>query len=377
MSPYLLIYIYVIFVACMSWHLKRDVIHHLYIITMLLLCSFLALHYGQGSDYFSYERMFNYWRDVHSLNAFVYASSNMHGEILWHGIEWLCSKLNMNFQCFIVLLAIIEFYELYRYVNLYCQYNRIWAILLTFPTIYLTFMFGAIRQGLVICTFMGYMLPFLTEKKLIKYYVCAILMLLIHSSAIVFFIIPIFILLKIKMLYGCIAIALGLSWILGASSSQILLHFTPFIKNIVARMGEYSIYIPAICERMVMFVLITYLYYKKRHLNSQIDNIFYKIYTCSIIIYCLFINYSLTASRLSFALRTVEIALIIHSLNKLPEIRKLICFVLLMFNILMCCKNLTAYLYQGGYEGIKFWNYPYISVFNKDAILKYNVKYLY
>ena len=371
MSPYLLIYIYVVFLACISWRLQQDKVHNIYIITMLLLCSFLALHYGQGSDYFAYENTFSYWSKIPDLSAFLHSVNNMHGEILWHGICWSLNKLNITFQGFIILLAIFEFYALHRYIIYFCQYNKMWGILLIFPSIYLTYMFGAIRQGLVVCIFMGYMLPFLIRYKLLSYYICASIMMLIHSSAIAFFIIPIIMQIKIKTLYWFIFISIFMGLVVGPSMPFVVSSIFPIIDDIIVRMGKSTVFLPAIAERTIMFIIITYLYYKNQYMNTPLDKKFYKIYIYSIMLYCLFINYSLTASRLSFATRTVEVALVIHYINKLPEFRKIICCIILTLNIIMCCKNLTSYIYQGGYKDTYFWNYPYVTIFNKEQIFRY------
>lgn len=371
MSPYLLLYVYITAVACVSWRLKKSIVDVIYSITLLILFLFLTMRYGQGTDYFAYEYLFNYWKGISDINEFLTELNYIHGELLW---SWLGNifneKFKLDFQYFVCLLALIGVFELYQYFNRYCQANKMWAILLAFPTLYLTYMFSGVRQALVICTFMGVMLPLLEKKRLLKYYLCAFIMMFIHSSAIALFIIPVVIMFRVKALFLGILISLIVGIMLGASMSQIVSETIP-IRNILARMGALHVFFPAIAERFLMFVFISYLYHKKKFMNSSTDKMFYKIYMCSVMIYLLFINYSLVASRLSVAPRMVEIALILHCINKLPKMRGAICCIILILNVAMYCKNINAYINQGGYHNVNIFTYPYVSIYNKDMIHRY------
>lgn len=373
MSPYLFLYIYIAVFACISWRLRKNSANVIYFITLFFLFLFLALRYGQGTDYFAYEYLFNYWKgkDIYNINEFLEELNYIHGEFIWSWLGYILNEtLKLNFQHFVCLLAVFVVCELYCYFNRYCRPNKMWAILLAFPTLYLTYMFSGLRQGLVICTFMGVMLPLLQTKQLLKYYLCAFIMMFIHSSAIALFIIPVIIMFRVKTLFLGILISLIVGITLGASMSQIVSETIP-IRNILARMGVLHVFFPAIAERFLMFVFISYLYHKKKFMNSSTDKMLYKIYMCSVMIYLLFINYSLVASRLSVAPRMVEIALILHCINKLPKMRGAICCLILVLNIVMYCKNINAYINQGGYQNVNIFTYPYVSIYNKDMIHRY------
>ena len=188
MSLYLLLYVYIVIFACVSWFLNKKVVNFISFVTLIILFLFLAMRYGQGVDYFGYEILFNYWKNTSNIDEFIKEVNNIHGEYLWSWLGYVFNNiLKLDFQYFVCLLAIIGIYELYCYLNCYCRANKMWAILLAFPTLYLTYMFNAMRQGIVICTFMGIMLPLLVEKKFFKYYFCTLIMLFVHTSAIVFF----------------------------------------------------------------------------------------------------------------------------------------------------------------------------------------------
>lgn len=365
-----MLYACIVLIACVSWHLQNHSKEIVVRVLILYLCIFIAIHYGQGADYFAYEFMFNYWRNTVNFNEFISKLNSIHGEYLWSFCGYICNQWGVNFQYFIAILAIIEIFALCSYLNQYCHVNKLWAILLFFPTLYLTYMLGAIRQGLVICTFMGVMLPLLEKKQLLKYYLCAFIMMFIHSSAIALFIIPVIIMFRVKTLFLGILISLIVGITLGASMSQIVSETIP-IRNILARMGALHVFFPAIAERFLMFVFISYLYHKKKFMNSSTDKMLYKIYMCSVMIYLLFINYSLVASRLSVAPRMVEIALILHCINKLPKMRGAICCIILVLNVVMYCKNINAYINQGGYHNVNIFTYPYVSIYNKDMIHRY------
>lgn len=369
MSPYLLLYAYIAVFACISWRLKKNVVNLIFFVTLLILFLFLSLRYGQGTDYFGYELLFNYWKNISDMEEFLTELNYIHGEYLWNSLGYLFNKIKLNFQHFICVWAIVGIYGLYRYINRYCRENKMWAVLLAFPTLYLTYMFSGLRQSVVICTFIGIMLPWLENKKLFRYYLCACVMILIHSSAVSLCIIPIITKLSVRTL----SIGVWLSLFIGISLNSLLSQIAPHmpIRNLLARMGEYNIFFPAVAERIFMFIFVSTLYYKKCLLNSKTVVLFYKIYIYSVMLYLLFISYSLVASRLSIAPRMVEIALIVRFMDKLPKTRGVICAVILTLNILIYCKNINSYIWQGEYQNVNILNYPYINIYNKDIIHKY------
>lgn len=380
MSLYLLLYVYIVIFACVSWFLNKKVVNFISFVTLIILFLFLAMRYGQGVDYFGYEILFNYWKNTSNIDEFIKEVNNIHGEYLWSWLGYVFNNiLKLDFQYFVCLLAIIGIYELYCYLNCYCRANKMWAILLAFPTLYLTYMFNAMRQGIVICTFMGIMLPLLVEKKFFKYYFCTLIMLFVHTSAIVFFAIPFLIMFRVRTLFIGLSLTIilgGTGIVLGSSYMTQVISTTIPVRNLLARIGYFHVFLPAVAERIFMFALISYLYYRKRLQNSKTDEMFYRIYICSLMLYFLFIGYSLVASRLSIAPRIVEIALIVNFLNKLPKIRSIICCIILILNVLMYCKNIDYYIKQGGYQNINILNYPYVSIYNKDMITRVTLSYV-
>ena len=369
MSPYLLLYVYIVVFACISWRLKKNVVNLICFITLSILFLFLSLRYGQGTDYFGYELLFNYWKDISNIGDFRANLNDVHGEYLWSVLGYSFNKANLSFQFFIIVLAIVEIYMMKLYLDFYCSANMMWAILMLFPTTYLTYMFSGLRQGLVICIFAGIMLSLLRKRKIVEYYACAFLLMFIHSCSISLFVIPLFRYVRIKILaYVLIAsVAIG---ILSGPAMPYICTALP-IRNLLARIGSEQIYLLAVVERIFMFTIVSLLYYKISP-TSDICKMLYKIYIYSLSVYFIFIWYSLIASRLNSVPRIVEIALIIQCLSKLPKIRRIVCCILLFLNIAMYCKNVNSYIVQGDYtDSTKIWNYPYITIFNKESINQY------
>lgn len=363
MSPYLLLYFYVLFATGVSCYAKKSAAKCIYAFTMMMLFAFLALRYGQGTDYFTYESRYNYFQSVPNANRLMQVIAIDHMEPLWIFFAWCLGKANIDFQFFIIMLSIFEFYAICRYIKFYCPQNQMWAVLVMFPTLYLSYLYSGLRQALTICAFMGFLLPYLEQKKILRYCVCTAILMLVHTAAVAFFIVPIL----IKFKTGTLQLAIVIALAVGCA----LLCF-PQVTALIPYGKESKVSLLAVLERFVMFGFVTYLYYKKPQMNRPIDKLFYKIYVISIITYCFFIFSPTTASRLSFPMRTVEYALLAHCISKLRNMRQIIFPVILLLNIVMTCKNLDSYLWQGKYrDDVKFWNYPYVSIFNKEDIFKY------
>ena len=84
----------------------------------------------------------------------------------------------------VAVIALFQMLCIYRAIMKYSPY-KLFSLLLVYPTIYLTYFFSAIRQGIVIAFFLGFMLEWIFTDKWLKYVVSCLVLATFHSSALV------------------------------------------------------------------------------------------------------------------------------------------------------------------------------------------------
>lgn len=335
---------------------EKDKRHHLFYAAFLFLTIAICFRYGQGTDYFGY------------MNVFLRRD---HGEIGYTILQEVFGALGLPFELLAAVIALFQMLCIQRGIMKYSPY-KLFSLLLMYPTIYLTYFFSAIRQGIVIAFFLGFMLEWLFEDKWLKYVIACIILATFHSSALV--LLPLVIIKKIdnKMLWG----GLGAAALIG-----ILLFFIPAEWLSFIKIGAVQYHIQAIelsplglAERTVMFVMITYFYHKTRG-NIQIISeeqlrILYRIYFCGYILAVLFFPWQLLSSRMGAAMKAVELILIPVFACEEKQIRKYIVFFMTAYVLLMTTKNIQSYINQNNYEGYNVITYPYYSIWDKEEAKK-------
>lgn len=335
---------------------EKDKRHHLFYAAFLFLTIAICFRYGQGTDYFGY------------MNVFLRRD---HGEIGYTILQEVFGALGLPFELLAAVIALFQMLCIQRGIMKYSPY-KLFSLLLMYPTIYLTYFFSAIRQGIVIAFFLGFMLEWLFEDKWLKYVIACIILATFHSSALV--LLPLVIIKKIdnKMLWG----GLGAAALIG-----ILLFFIPAEWLSFIKIGAVQYHIQAIelsplglAERTVMFVMITYFYHKTRG-NIQIISeeqlrILYRIYFCGYILAVLFFPWQLLSSRMGAAMKAVELILIPVFACEEKQIRKYIVSFMTAYVLLMTTKNIQSYINQNNYEGYNVITYPYYSIWDKEEAKK-------
>lgn len=371
MGIYLIIYATLFIVGSFSFIIKKDskiLFNILFIIMAIILC----FRYGQGTDYFAYRYLYISSPTMLNFNNIYYNSNYYHGEIGWKIINNICHSLGMPYELFICILSIIELICIYRFIMLYCREYKCIALLLIYPTLYLTYMFSVIRQGLVICIFLGILLKLLIEKKYFKYSFIVLFLCSIHSATLLLLACPIIISFSNRTVYKCI----GFLSIIGICIS---FGFGRRIFNLFLNIGFLETYLTntnisylPLLERILMALIILYSYmiYKKNYSykNEQSLEIIMKLYMFGVGIYMLFFWSDIIASRLCYVFKPLEICLLIKMIFSLEKFRTLLIIIVLCLCTLMFVKNTDSYIKQGDYYEDKWYKYPYVSIFNKEKI---------
>ena len=130
-----------------------------------VLTLMLCLRFGQGADYYSYNSIFT-TMPLTLPELLTYRFGKV--EIGWRFLCAAFKLLGCSFPFMIFVLAILEMLLFLRFINRYCKY-KLFALFLGYHTFYLTYLFGALRQALVIALFLGLLLEWLLQGKYLRY----------------------------------------------------------------------------------------------------------------------------------------------------------------------------------------------------------------
>ncbi|HPS34167.1 MAG TPA: EpsG family protein [Oscillospiraceae bacterium] len=370
MSPYLIVYLFLLAAAAVSFIKKKDY-NFLFILSALVLTLFLVLRYGQGTDYFSYMRLYEEAPGgIIPDESFWTKNGNV--EIGWKLLEYAFQMINLPFWAFMAVIGAGSMLLLCRFAVKCCPGARTFALLLAFPTWYLTYLFSGVRQGLTICVFLGLMLPFLLEKKYWQYFAIGIACLFIHKASFIVLAAPVVMLLSQKAIW----------WILGGCAAAGVAVSIPLVSGLLGKISlalgkNYSfngfgdVSWIAAAERLVTFAVIAFVFYKYRKAQNEdkTADLIFKIYCYGLGVYLLLISSPLFASRMMFPLKMTEIILAGIFIVKMPKWRVAVFIFFAGLTAVMTWKNIGSYIEQGGYDNT-VQQYPYVSVLqNRQTIL--------
>ena len=366
MYIYLVAFLIILITALVS--LKRNISDFTIALIVIALTAMLVFRYGQGTDYFAYNYLIE--RNSAFQDAFTETSDN-HGEI---GFRILAVLFHGKSE---ILFSIISIYVMTMTAGFlwkHCK-NKAFTLLLFFPTVMLTYYFSAIRQGIVIATFLGLGISFVERKAWKRYLLMCLALSTIHTIALVLLAIPI---LSIISLKTEVAIFLPLSVIIGALIS---FPFTRQYLVLIPLIGKYLAIYPAssftytlLIKRVITIVIIMLLYYSWRsEVNTNDDDPWWiKAYIFGQIMFFALMPYILIATRVYICFKVLELWFVPNILLQNNRYKQIVVlyFVLLMTTVYV--GNINSYIREGVYrEEINCLNYPYVSVFNKDDIWKY------
>lgn len=365
MSLYHIVFLLLIFGVVIEYW-KRETPKGLYVVTFLVLTVMLCIRFGQGTDYAAY-RMIYYTMPANLPGAMAYAYAK--AEYGWRLITMVFRMANLPFEVFVFLLSAFQMLMLWRFINRYCKYKLL-ALFLGYHTLYLTYIFSAMRQGTVIIVFLGLLLQWLLDGKYFRYCIAVYLLMNIHSVAMVLYIPAIVVAIRFSVEHIIALVAIGFS--LGAVLS---IFDVGYILSAIGMSyaGESNISLIALLERIATFVLVTYMYYLyvDGQEPPQNDPFFklYKIYAFGILIYGVLMWSPLISSRTIFALKALEIPLICTCITKCRKGKTLA----LLYCVLLCTvlyvKNIDSSISQGEYFNTSVWNYPYYTIWDKEEAI--------
>ena len=352
---------------------KHSLDKYLARITIVILWLMLSFRYGQGTDYFSYNYLYKF---NENLSRAVNNYYNLHGEI---GFRILCALLKGNFSRFIFIFSTVQMLLLYKGMVENSE-KQMLTLLLFYPTLYLTYFFSVIRQGLALALCMGFMFKYFKQKKWIKYVLVCLLASTFHMVSLIWLILPFIWRFKISILYRLVVVAAVFSVLLMITRVREVLYAIPYVglavKYYMQTITSSSFF--ALMERATMLIIVLVLWYTSPKDVQLEHRDFVKAYLLGFTLYLFFVQFPLVASRVGIVFKIFEVVLIPNLLRRRTKYKQLIIVAIFMISIVMYGKNIYSYMYQGKYnDKVNILNYPYVSIFEKDKLWRYRSSDIY
>ena len=369
---YLLIGVILSFFSVIELANKGQVSDKLFKACWLLMTIVLCFRFGQGTDYFGYWWHYN---SIEVSGSYI-VNQLGHGELGWYMLSLFFVKLRLPFTFFVGFIGLLSMVLIYIAINKHAN-NKILCLLLFYPEAYLTYCCSGMRQGLVLCFFLAFMIDMLLKKQYIRYYILSFLMMQFHVASIVLLVVPLFVQMKIKV---------SPIWLVLAPIFSVVLYASGMVASMTSSVGSSDKYAEGafsflgLILRVVLFCIIYIMY--KPDVDKKTD-IMFDIYHCGFLIYLALFLSSILSQRLTLPLKSVEIILIptliyanpAYLKRKIKSIKPKfawLSFSIIVIMVVMFTKNLNSYIKQGNYpENMTILSYPYVSIFNTEEIYKY------
>jgi hypothetical protein len=336
---------------------------------LLGLTLFLCLRYGQGSDYFSYGHIY---RELPQNLWAALRSSNIHSEPGWKVLCVLCRSVGMPYPLFVALLSLGMMGLLTRFLGRYCKFKLL-GLLLCWHTLYLTYFFSILRQGLALALLLGLLLPWLEKKRYARYYLGCAVCALLHSSALILTLLPLLQVLPWKLKH--LLVLTGIAWAGGLLLASglfrgLLVQLLPRAVTKYLETGQVSLF--AAAERLVSYGAVYLCWHWYGEKTDARLRLLMGIATVGLLLYGGTLWAPLVASRTAYYCKAVEIALLSTLLPRRGWQGAAALGFCLVLAAGMHAKNILSYIGQlPYYETVNLLNYPYVAVFWKEKIQKY------
>ena len=160
-----------------GWKLKKLFI----IFIMVLIPSILAgLRYGIGTDYFSYERIYNNYISMPNFNFYVYNGLSI--EIGFFILVKISKIIFNSYSGFLFLSAFVTYFFAILSINRYGKYRYFGVMIFIYFILLYAPSFNIVRQ-MVSVSIIIYGFKYIENKSFFKYLLIVLLALSFHTSA--------------------------------------------------------------------------------------------------------------------------------------------------------------------------------------------------
>lgn len=372
MSLYFLIFLLLAAGTIVVWF-RPEHDNRIYGVCWIAATCCLCFRFGQGTDYGTYHAIYE------TIPAAIDLSQGyicgFYPEIGWRLLSAAFKVFHAPFWVFTMALGFAEMLLLHRFLWRYVPMKTA-GLFLLYPVLFVTYLVSGLRQGWAVCLFLGILIPFYLEKKWIAYVIGVIVAASFHRVGYAWIVLVVVYYLPLKAM----AVLTGLSVVGGlvlqiGAVEQLLVKLIPVyhLKQFLLN-GEVSIL--ATGERLVSFAVVAFLYWWICKRSKRIEGtvtLFFKAYMCNVCFYMLLSGSAYYSSRYAAIFKVLECAVVAALIQEREQIAKIAAAFFFGLTMLMGCKNLQAMTVNCGYDklGIRFFNYPYVSVFQREKIEQY------
>lgn len=365
------------------WEWRYGARKPVYWLAMFALFAFFSLRYGQGTDYLTYMSIYANVPPLYTLpNALAFNYNKI--EI---GFFYLISFFRMFGLHYVIFIAIVTLFSLLclnRFIRKFCP-QPLFALTFFFAVYSLTYMESGIRQLLAISIALGFVMVEWVEKKRVRAIFGIIVASLLHTSAALLLLLPILFWNDRRMfLFGWkkrTTLILGALLVAGAAvvnfvDLTFLIQLLPakIEYTILSYYQENSAISPLALANRALFtgMALVLAWRAKERMGARLTFLF-NLYVLGFAVYLLFMRFELIASRTNVYFRIVEIALLPALLHLNRDLVRRTVVALPVFLVLLSflyVKDISAIMGFAQYYGSNPIHYPYVTVFNVDALLE-------
>ena len=307
MNLYLIVLLLLAAGAVLEWF-KPKYQQKIFTVCWCVTTAVVALRFGQGTDYATYEGIYRTIPTVIDLSKGYICG--FYPEMGWRLFCAFFKLFQAPFWTVTMAAAVIEMLLLGRFLKKYVPYQTT-GLFLSYPVLIFVYMVSGLRQAMAICIFLGLVLPFYLEKKWIQYVIGVLMTASFHKVGygwlvlVIAYYIPVWGMVALTgaaMVVGLIIqIPVVEQLILGILPSY---HMTQFLTE-----GSMSLF--AVGERVVSFAVLLMLYIwlcrQKEEIPKWVQQLF-KVYICGVCFYMLMSGNAYYASRYATIFKVVECA---------------------------------------------------------------------
>lgn len=338
---------------------KKNYIYMSMFLVLLFMCTF---RYGQGTDYFNYQRIYESYSGNSILQNMIVYRDLFFSAFFYFG--------NVNAIPFEYLVSLISVLSLLMFNRFNIKYNNYptSGLFVFYSLFHLTYHYSAIREGFAISFFLAFMYPLLLSEKIhYRYYLLGILVTLMHGSAVITLLFPIVQKLNIKKRF--------IPFVIVAITLSSIVFTLPFGTFFESRMEGYlenseGISVFAIMTRIIALLPI-FLVKSKDYIDKKNTN----LYASFFFIYLVFISVPTLAARVTIYAQILSIIVFTLPMKTMRRGQRCAYYSLAaVFCCIMYFKCINSYIVNGDYNNsVSVINYPYVSVFDESAINKYRL----
>lgn len=333
-----------------------------------IITTMLAIRYGVGSDYFSYEFLYSRLQPTWMLEYKFGIDEQEQG---FRVLGAFIKEMGLTYQQYLTVFAIVTIFFTALIMLKYSR-NPTLSLMIYFSFYYLTWPMSGIRQALAMAIGMYFLLQYIEKKNTVKFVIIALILAQVHSSALVLLIFMVISHLNLnkKKLTAISLFSIGLSILpLGLLISNLTV--LPVFNRIIPYMDlDMSLSLSILDFQSIsrlVFLLFAFIVYERVSSQGPIQKTIINLYIMSFALYFAMQFSELAAARMSVYGRFLDTIIIVNVLYLLKQSKAQILY--LNFVFILCAAYLTKDLNSMTKDFVDGHNRtvtPYVHTFNKE-----------